>query len=54
MVYRFETSHAIVDIFVCQAKTPEYQAFSGVLFGEPCRNRTCDTLIKSQVLYRLS
>ena len=22
--------------------------------GRPCRNRTCDTLIKSQVLYQLS
>ena len=22
--------------------------------GGPCRNRTCDTLIKSQMLYRLS
>jgi hypothetical protein len=24
------------------------------LFGEPCRNRTCDLLIKSQLLYLLS
>jgi hypothetical protein len=24
------------------------------LFGGPCRARTCDTLIKSQVLYQLS
>ena len=31
--------------------------FSFVFFwlsGEPCRNRTCDPLIKSQLLYQLS
>ena len=35
-------------------KTPENRVFSGVLFGDSSGIRTPDTLIKSQVLYRLS
>ena len=35
-------------------KLGEQEGFAKVVFGRPYRSRTCDTLIKSQVLYQLS
>ena len=35
-------------------KIGEQDGFAKVVFGRPYRSRTCDTLIKSQVLYQLS
>ena len=32
----------------------EQAGFAKLVFGRPYRSRTCDTLIKSQVLYQLS
>jgi hypothetical protein len=35
-------------------KSGEQDGFAKVVYGRPCRSRTCDTLIKSQVLCQLS
>lgn len=41
----------------CFRETKKHLTISGQvleIFGEPCRIRTCDLLIKSQLLYQLS
>ena len=41
---------------VDQEERIDFEAFPQVIekCGEPCRNRTCDPLVKSQMLYQLS
>ena len=38
----------------CCTSDWKWGRIEGGLFGGACRNRTCDQLIKSQLLYRLS
>jgi integrase/recombinase XerD len=58
MMIAFEGGHEVVTTAIekenQEAVIPSQLPDSTVKIGEPCRDRTCDPLIKSQLLYHLS